>query len=398
MHLFVNRLTALRALRLVRASGRAIPAERLDLARSDPSPHRHWSARLVPRERLALDELQGSDGAVSIAVPSKGARVRAAFACCTVYAKSLPAGSFVNLGDGLAASCPELLFVECAPLMPVAVHVLLGYELCGTFARDPRRPRSGPVAFDVPSATSTDRIARFIGDCHNVRGCDVARRNLAYVRDNAWSPAEAVLATMAALPINELGYGAGDLVLNRRHELPAELVRLGRAASRVPDIEVADSRVGFNYDGRNHFDLDGLVRAARAESGGDEKNRGADARRATERLAAALRERYVDDLRRNRELAAVGRIVLPVASEDLFRQGGLDAVMLEADLVSREFDGKGLGDVRAAVKASALSRRRQQLIWSLLPWRPGVEYSLQLRDDELAALRQMTVREEEIAF
>ena len=102
MRLFVNKLTALRALRLIRANGRAIPVERLDLARSDPSPHRHWSARLVPRERLALDELQGTGGTVSIAVPSKGARARAAFASCTVYAKGLPAGSFVNLGDGVA--------------------------------------------------------------------------------------------------------------------------------------------------------------------------------------------------------------------------------------------------------------------------------------------------------
>lgn len=78
MRLFVNKFTAHRALRLIRANGRAIPVERLDLARSDPSPHRHWSARLVPRERLALDELRGTGGTVSIAVPSKGARVRAA--------------------------------------------------------------------------------------------------------------------------------------------------------------------------------------------------------------------------------------------------------------------------------------------------------------------------------
>lgn len=68
--------------------------------------------------------------------------------------------------------------------------------------------------------------------------------------------------------------------------------------------------MGFNYDGRGHFDLDGLVCAARSEGGGDARGRGADARRTTESLAAALRERYVNDLRRNRELAALRQMTV----------------------------------------------------------------------------------------
>ena len=114
--------------------------------------------------------------------------------------------------------------------------------------------------------------------------------------------------------------------------------------------------MGFNYDGRAHLGLEAIVEAARK---GDP--------------AAAMREvreKYLDDLKRNRELAAMGRIILPVTSSDLFAPGGLDAVMLEAALAMEEFDGRSASHLRGS--------RRQQLIWSLLPWTEAQRYAREL--------------------
>lgn len=108
----------------------------------------------------------------------------------------------------------------------------------------------------------------------------------------------------------------GELRLNVRHENPPELVARGCPESRVPDIELVVAPVGFNYDGRGHYDLQAV--AAATDGAG---------------RAAAIkdaRSKYVDDLRRNRELMAMGKMILPVCSEDLFEEGAPDALVVEA--------------------------------------------------------------------
>ena len=122
--------------------------------------------------------------------------------------------------------------------------------------------------------------------------------------------------------------------------------------------------MGFNYDGRAHLDLEAIVEAARK---GDP--------------AAAMREvreKYLDDLKRNRELAAMGRVILPVTSSDLFAPGGLDAVMLEAALAMEEFDGRSASHLRTLLGRPSAGSHRQQLIWSLLPWPEAQRYAREL--------------------
>ena len=73
---------------------------------------------------------------------------------------------------------------------------------------------------------------------------------------------EAIVALMARLPAHELGYELGRIRLNVRRGATPELVALGARESRVPDIEVCGTHVGFNYDGGDHLDLDSIARAA----------------------------------------------------------------------------------------------------------------------------------------
>ena len=169
--------------------------------------------------------------------------------------------------------------------------------------------------------TTVERIARFLDACHGVRGLEVARRNLAYVANNAWSPMESIVSALAVKPVEELGYRLGPVRLNVRHENPEELVALGCCRSRVPDIEVEGSSIGFNYDGREHFDLGMLVSEA------DDFER--------TRAAREIREKYVDDLRRNRELAALGCLRAPVYPEP--RPASATYIPREVLLANRRF-------------------------------------------------------------
>ncbi|WP_455137860.1 hypothetical protein [Thermophilibacter sp.] len=365
MRLCVCKLTALRVLRRLRASGERLPAARCDLPAPDPSPARRWTRRLLPLDRLALDGPPDERHPIDVAVPARESRVQARFVSNTLHSTELPPGSFVDLGDGLVIPCPELLFLELAGVMETEVLTLLGYELCGTYARDARSPRMGDVAYNVEPVTSVARLDAYLGSCRHVRGLVAARDALERVADDAWSPLEALVALMAVTPIDRYGYGLGPVRLNRRHANDPQLVAMGARATRVPDIEVVGTSVGFNYDSRDHFDLRSIAEAP------------------PERTAAAMdavRAKYRDDLGRNRELAAQGRIILPVTTEDLFAPGGLDAVMLEALLAVEKLDNRPIDPmVRALLSSDVLGWVRQLVIWSLLPWEPGARYAAELK-------------------
>lgn len=364
MRLCVCKLTALRVLRRLRGSGARLPHARCELPAPDPSPARRWTPRLVPVERLALDAAPSAERPIDVAVPARERRIQAGFARNALHSKGYPAGSFVDLGDGLVIPCPELLFLELADVLIEDALALLAYELCGTFSRDPRDPRLGPVAYDVEPVTSVARIREYLDACPGVRGVAAARRALERAADNAWSAPESVIAMMMMTPVVRFGYGIGRVVLNRRHPNGRGLVALGARSSRVPDIEVAGTSVGLNYDSHDHFDLQSIAVAAPEE---------------VSAAISAVRNKYRDDLSRNRELAARGRIVLPVTSEDLFASGGLDAVMYEVMMTIARIDGRRPDDIDLVMlETVTMGLIRQLTIWAMLPWPQGARYAAEL--------------------
>lgn len=367
MPLAASRLSALRALRVHRCSRRRLPDARISLPESVPLPRRRWTRGIVPLEELGLDEPPCERRPVEVVAPTAASRVQASFFACSVQPRGLPEDSFVDLGNGLCLPCPELLFLQTAEIMVPEVHALLGFELCGSYSRTARNPRSDEAVYGIPPVTTVEKIGRYLDSCGRRRSVTMARHNLKFVADNAWSPMEAIVALMASLPSYEDGYELGSTLLNVRHGTTPELVSLGCRESRVPDIEIVGTHVGFNYDGGAHLDLESIVAAARE---GDPAGALAD-----------VREKHLDDLKRNRELAAMGRVILQVTSNDLFAPGGLDAVMLEAALAMEEFDGLSASYLRSALGSDAPSSRRQRLIWSLLPWPRGQEHIRELLEE-----------------
>ena len=369
MQIALTGVTALRAWRAIRSGKcpKAHVGKRIDLPAPDPAPAKRWTANALDLGFLGIDASKLDPARpIHVATPDAKKRIRTAGIECATYTK-LPSGSFVDVGHGVALACPELVFIELGAHTRTEVQLLLGYELCGGFSRDAISPRDGDVTYNVVPITSTEKIAAYLAECKYVPGLDNARKALPRLRDNAWSPTEAVVAMLAATDAADLGYGLGDVVLNQRIQVTSQ-------ATRVPDILFVGTHVGLNYDGAVHFGLQDVVAAAGTQQQSE--------------AVAQARARIVGDKRRSRDLLAAGYTVLPVTSEDLYEKGGLDAVMLQVmDLIGRE-TGEPFVAQRNLLARPKLAKRRQRLIWSLLPGKRGEDL---LR--ELYAEDKRTVRE-----
>lgn len=369
MQIALTGVTALQAWRAIR-SGKCPNArvgQRIDLPVPNPAPAKRWTAKCLDLEFLGIDtSALDPKRPIHVATPDAKKRIRTAGVDCTTYTK-LPAGSFIDVGHGVALACPELVFIELGAHTRPEVQLLAGYEFCGGFSRDAASPRDGDVTYNVAPITTAEKIAAFLAECKYVPGSDSAREVLPRLRNNAWSPTEAIVAMLAVTDATELGYGLDDVTLNQR-------IHVGPDATRVPDILFSGTHVGLNYDGAVHFGLQDVVAAA-----GTDHERDA---------VTQARGRIVGDKRRSRDLLAAGYTVLPVTSEDLYEKGGLDAVMLQVmDLIGRE-TGEPFTLQRNLLNRPKLAKRRQRLIWSLLPGRRGEDLLCELYAEDQRSVRE----------
>lgn len=384
-HLTLNGLSALRVMRELRRRGYDVARmRRSNLITPHPGARGRWSRGLV-HERLKDYPTVASftsERPLDVAVPKAADRLRFVGATNTVYAAGLSEGAFLEVGEGLYISSPELLFLELASAMDLPRHLLLGMELCGSFARDAANPRGGEVAYQLPAATSVAKIRSFVEGCRGVRGLLAARRTLEYLEDNAWSPMEAVIAAFAVMPAEELGYELWPIDLNARVDAGGGAAK----ETRVPDIRFRGSDVGLNYDGEGHAPMEDVVDAATKVAA----NPGSQA--AARELAEALervRKGVVEDKRRDRDLGAAGLTVFAVTKEDLYERGGLDRLMMQViHRIERE-GNRRLGFQRALIANETIGRFRQDLIWSLLPGRQAIEARQRLCASHVSTARAM---------
>lgn len=370
MRLALSGLDAVRVLRSLRRDGVDVSAlPRAPLCDPSPEPLRRFRSGNLDLARLGLSCPPTAEHPLCVAVPSLRQAPRASFLRASVIRpESVPAGAFVELGDGLQIPCPELLFVQMGASMLPAIHLAFGLELCGTFSRDPLDPSDGSSRFDAQTATSAARIAAFVDSCRAVHGIHQAARLVPYLSDEAWSPMEAVVAALLALPFGDLGYDLGPLVLNRRVDTGVGV--RSEHDSRVPDILFAGTHVGLNYDGAGHLDIQGVADAA-AQAALQPEDPALARRR--DAAMAAVRASYVDDNRRDRELWAQGLLVMPFTYEDVVGEGWLDSLVLWViDRIEAE-GARDLTNQRQSLGSPALSRMRQEVVWSLLPGRRGAQ-------------------------
>lgn len=304
---------------------------------------------------------------IDFAVRDKESRIRMRNSTCTVYEKNLPDRAFICVNDDIgdcavAISGPELLFVELAKDMHPVEHLMLGHELCGSFSRDAEDPYNGPVTYGVPPATSAERIRSFLDDARYIHGIEAARTSLGYLNDNAWSPTESLVASLMRLPIDSLGYDFGELELNPR--VFSSAVLPGSLKSRVPDIVIAGTPVGLNYDGALHLDLDSIVSAARAI---ETNPQSLSAQKRLASTVRSVRAKVVDDIRRNRELTAGGLFVLPIVKEDLYSKGGLNQMAAHLIATIEKYTDRDMSEQKKILRMKRLEDARWRMALSLLP-------------------------------
>ena len=85
------------------------------------------------------------------------------------------------------------------------------------------------------------------------------------------------------------------------------------------------------------------------------------------RLVRNVRAKAVDDIRRNRELAADGFAVFPVVKEDLYPKGGFDQIAEHLITVIEQLTDRDMSMQKKFLHSERLSNARWKMMLSLLP-------------------------------
>ena len=338
--------------------------DRGKVARPLPWVGKRWSMREFSPETWGWQQ-PSKNRKLDILVGSPDERVRMAGITSHVCTASLPANAIIWLDEHTTMPSPPLLFAQMAETASIPALVLLGNELCGHFSRSADNPQAGPITDQLPAATSVSEIASFLEAAANLSGRTRAREALRYVSDHAISSPEAVLATMYSLPPKESGYGMGPVTLNRRISI-SDGNGQQSVSARYPDLLFSFAPVGINYDGEGHLDLAGLVQSARKAELADAENK----QQAEAALSAKLhdvRSKAIDDIQRNRQLAASGYIVFPATKEDISEWGALDELTREILSCARTVFGADVHRYEETLEDTDRARDRFMLLNAMLP-------------------------------
>lgn len=365
MGITLSHLSALDAIRTLRCEGHNLK-EMTPIGLAEPAPWvgKRWSMRefrspewkwAVPSEKRPLDVL----------VSKKSSQVRMRHVNQHSVWQKLPPHSILWLDEHSSMVAPEFAFLQAATYLSLPMLVLLGYELCGNFSRLVDDPLEGKVVTQIPAATSVEEIKTFLESFTHIQGLTLAKEAIAYVSDHALSAPEAVLATMYSLPVQEDGYGMGPVTLN-------EHIRVEKSSdehtghSRYPDLLFPFAPMGINYDGEDHLDLKGIVRATQQVERADGDERG-NAVLELENKLAAVRGKVVDDNTRNRQLMSRGYLVLPATKENLYGFGNLDEFTRQLLQCANHFCGINISKYEKALNDTDKTRDRYSLLASMLP-------------------------------
>ena len=334
---------------------------RVDVFDGRPSDGTRWTRRRIV-EKLPAELREGlADAVIDVAMRSASRRPKARGVRSTVWGRSAVPGAFIELGDGVAVSSPEVALIEMRRDTDALGLALVGMELCGGYSLPPAGS-AGETRFFIPAVSTRDKLEKAVRTVGWAKGMSKVSETLALVKDGCWSPMEPIVSAFSERGIDELGYEVGAVKVNRREAARDEA--LATKASRVPDIMFEGTPVGINYDGAGHYDLARVERAALSAA------MGAGTKAAWDELEGAKREvraKYADDRRRERDLWADGLTVFTMTREDLYEEGALDLLMRQVCTAIARTTGRDMGMQLEALGDAGLARRRFELLKSVLP-------------------------------
>lgn len=116
-----------------------------------------------------------------------------------------PRRSFIELEPSLYLATPEACFLHLAAHIPLMNLILIGFELCGSYALNPRDPGNGFLALE-PRMTSKS-LQAYLARAGKQKGIARARKAASFLVDGSASPRETALVLLLCLPTSLGGYG-----------------------------------------------------------------------------------------------------------------------------------------------------------------------------------------------
>jgi len=242
MRLFISHQSALEYWR----KRRALPNE---------SARRRYRTELADAQASVNPELAlGLTPPIHIMLQAQADRRASESVCKHVFSGQTPVGCFVRADDGLMVSTPEFCFLQLAGKLSLIDLIEVGYELCGAYSLPPFDDDSIPERgfYQRLQLTSTKKLAQFLKDMPNVKGCKKAWRALRYLCDQSASPMETKLAMLLTLPYKLGGYGFAKPELNHRIVLAKSSKRYFRKSYYVCDLFWGEEKVAAEYDSDQH--------------------------------------------------------------------------------------------------------------------------------------------------
>lgn len=183
---------------------------------------------------------------VHLVVADAAARGKASRVAYHVWKGPASGASFVRVAPGVYVGTPEACFAQMATELSVVELILLGFELCSTYALDPDDPHG--FLSRGQSLTTVADLDRFVAKMEGMHGCKRAKRALRFVIDGSASPMESALAMLLWLPTSFGGYGL------RRPRLNYEVTVVGTASgstrkiNRRCDLYWPESKLAVEYE------------------------------------------------------------------------------------------------------------------------------------------------------
>lgn len=196
--------------------------------------------------RITMPAFEQTTSRLEVLVGDESKAQRSKEHVCRVLKTPLISGMFCRIDENAYVTSPEMTFVQMANRMTFIELIMLGIELCSTYAPSPYTKRFE----ERPAVTSRNRLISFCNRAvkEHMRGATTALKALRWVVDGSNSPAETALFMLLCLPVRLGGYGFAQPNMN-------PVTPLGKRASNMLgynsmrcDLHWVDERVVVEYD------------------------------------------------------------------------------------------------------------------------------------------------------
>lgn len=171
----------------------------------------------------------------------------------SLFPEEFPRGTLMALSPQVLVPSFGRYFVDKARSLSFEELVLLGMELCGTYAHSMPGDGKTPCEFLVDPAVSADELREYVFSASGMKGVVPARAAVRWISGNSYSPQESVLALEQYLPPKRGGRGYPMPRLNPEVDVPPEARGLAARNTFKPDI-YWDGLLDLEYDGGYHND------------------------------------------------------------------------------------------------------------------------------------------------